>query len=115
LQKKLKSLQAEWYKKLEEEGFVDIEKDFQFHSTKLYHAVKKDNKMIKEQETYYSKAFEFLELYDFKNITEKQIWMLHTNGESCRSIEKILNQAKYKKSTIATVIKRLKKIMMQAY
>lgn len=122
------SLQKEWYGKLKESGFEDIEwkegllrggsldtrfgiKGLQFNLT---------NAEIIE---YYDLAERFLSEYEFKNQYESTIWDHYSQGRSIREISDILiknptkkvrGQAK-NKSRVGEIVKRLSTIMLKRY
>jgi len=86
-----KAMEQEWYQKLKEDGFEDIEdtsrKDMPL---KTWHSIKfklKDSKTRMHKQTYYEDAKELLLTYKFKNETHKTIWSLHCEGLSSRDIE----------------------------
>jgi hypothetical protein len=113
-------LKAKWYKKLKDDGFVDIEYD-----DKLFVGVPTSvlGKRLKDgvwqaKAAYYSMAESFLIEYAFSNELDKIIWDYHANGISVREIAETLRKAKIKKTNRTTVwltVKRLEKIMKQMY
>ncbi len=112
-QANLKKLQKEWYKKLQEEGFIDIET----HSHKdtpltTWHSLKWKNLSLEVMETtleYNSMARDLLNTHDFQTETHKRIWELHCDGLSKRKIEKILQTTEnpYKREAIGLIIKNI--------
>lgn len=82
-----RTLQQQWYKKLEEDGFKDIEQEdgrlrswaswFQTHYTAEGYALK---------ENYYYLATNFLGEYTFPSDFYRRIWGLHCEGYSTRRI-----------------------------
>lgn len=122
--KDFKKLKDQWYKKLKEEGFEDIE-----HANgRLKHAPV-DNPvdylrlLYSGRPEYYELATRFLNEYDFDNELERIIWEYHTNGLSRREIFKVLDKVKVKKVTgkplgqtrIGYIIKRLSTEMKKCY
>jgi hypothetical protein len=115
--KEFKKLQKEWYKKLEDTGFVDIEvheghhrqsRD-KNHNTPTYRASK---------EEYYRMATYFLNDHKFKSNLEKAIWDYHTNGIGCRDIADLLVKTKVIKTNYTTVwqiTKDLRQKMFKKY
>lgn len=95
-QKKLsfKALQAKWYKKLKDTGFVDIEQpndpDEMLKSWDSYrfHRSMKGQQFASTQEFYYQ-AVQWLEVYKFKSARHKKIWTKYANGDTLREIAKI--------------------------
>lgn len=109
----LKALKKEWYLKLKEEGFRDLENvshpdspliDFVKHK---FRRVTIDN--LEETREYYSKAKELLQTYCFDNETQKEIWSLHSDGFSKRKIEKCLQNSPkaLKREAIGLIITQL--------
>lgn len=79
-------LRNEWYLKLKEDGFIDIEKA---QSEEYGSDLKRYNSTqnFKEaQVEYYEKAKEFLLNYEFPNDGEKLVWELHSQGMTERKI-----------------------------
>jgi hypothetical protein len=107
-----KALQDEWYEKLKNAGFNDIERSFEFHSKIFQQKIERHNVMVKENSDYYVKAVEFFYIYDFENLRDKQIWLLHANGDSIRKIGSVI---KLEKSQVHRLISKYKKIMLEAY
>lgn len=107
--KNFKALQDKWYKKLEEEGFEDIEKtngtllrvDLPDNIQKFY---TRDVYDLKEY--YYRCATHFVHSHEFINEVEKAIWELHSDGLSIRNITKKLHSQQVFKSGKKTVNKR---------
>lgn len=92
--KHLSTIEREWYSKLKESGFTDIE-NYNHPNRPLtsWHGFKwanilKDEK--EEIEAYYSKARALLHTYKFDSETHKIIWELHSEGLSKRQIERKL-------------------------
>jgi len=94
--KEFKDLQKEWYQKLADTGFVDLEQH-ELHSRRYRSSgVKKYGKYSQEwndsKAEYYNLAGKFLNEYRFRNRIQKVIWEYHTNGISTRDIADILNR-----------------------
>lgn len=85
------SIRAEWYDKLAQCGFVDIEDWHHQHSPlKSWHSLRWRNKepiVLIAQQAYFSKASQFLNEYIFETEEEHQIWFFHSEGFSVREIE----------------------------
>jgi predicted DNA-binding protein YlxM (UPF0122 family) len=124
-QKTFRSLQTKWYKKLEKEGFEDIE-NTKHDSRPLneWHSFKKPKPSQSVDSLYQSQIETFLNQKDFDDIcrlmtkhgnsrlTVKQIrniWELHIDGLSNRKIEK---QLKIPRSTVYDYIKGLRLWML---
>ncbi len=124
-----KTLQRDWYKKLEtdsktnpEEGFVDIERHGRYEGMlKIYSSefYSKDyDKVVRDsKQEYYQLALNFLESYKFESNREKIIWEYHSNGISMRDISKLLKKIRVKmnRNDVCTLINRLKFSMYQMY
>jgi DNA-binding transcriptional regulator YhcF (GntR family) len=112
-----------WYKKLEDSGFVDIEKDEKSFKKHILHAQSKD----KNHDTatyrnskieYYNMATSFLNDYKFKSHLEKAIWDYHSNGISIEDITDILLRVKLIKTnrtSVWQIISSLRKKMFKKY
>lgn len=105
----IKALQKEWYKKLRDSGFVDIEQDCNqelsvFHSNKFKFQCSPDK--VAETIAYFSAAEQLLTNYDFDNETHKTIWRLHCTGLSQRKIEKAIQKLtpNYKREQIQKIV-----------
>lgn len=131
--KSFKSLQKQWYKKLEESGFHDIESSEDFlksysldivqnhdhvaESNSPYIAEKKEGmikskSLVREAKMYYYRIAEHFLYYNrFHSKLQKEIWQKHSEGESYRNIAKFLNtlglKEKYNKDKVAKIIKKL--------
>jgi hypothetical protein len=116
--RKFKELQSDWYKKLEESGFEDIEdvsskEEFlkTWHSS--YFQKRYEPEVFESNETYYRKARSFLE-DTFQNVQyglfEKKlddvIWEKHAEGISLRDIAKELNLKVHQVHKVVTVLKK---------
>jgi uncharacterized protein YdaT len=86
-----KKLQAEWYKKLKDEGFKDIEdtnseneflKDW--HSS--YFQTRHTPLDFEANAEYYRRATALLNGYEFASELERSVWALHSDGVSLRKI-----------------------------
>lgn len=84
----LKALQKEWYKKLQEVGFKDIESssDYLKEWDSHYFQANYDPLSFEARQTYYQLADNFLVSYKFSSFLEFKIWELHTQGLSTRKI-----------------------------
>lgn len=114
----LKKLQAEWYKKLKNEGFVDIEQDEDtlktWASSDFTEKTRQASTLYSQRAEYYYMANHFLNKYAFEDDKERIVWEYHSNGISIRNIAKILtkNGLKASRDTIWRTIKTLKKEML---
>lgn len=114
----LKKLQTSWYKKLENEGFEDIEQDednLKLWSIEFFRT--RYNKSLYEaKEEYYRLAGSFLYEYSFKDATDKFIWKLHAQAISTRDIEEKLKATPHKhikKDAINDIVRKLAKEMIK--
>lgn len=113
-------LRAIWYKKLEKDGFTDIEQldgNLKQWSTRF---VGKHSQVTREaKQAYYSMASRFLSEYTFESSLDRIIWEYHSNGMSVRDIADTLKKAKIIRRTGAWVhefvIKRLREAMRKIY
>lgn len=97
--KEFKALQARWNKKLEDEGFQDIETpDGRLKGISHADFFKAHYNQIDAQakQEYYRCAGYFLYEYKFKNQLERKIWELHVEGIGIREIVKVLKKQKFK-------------------
>lgn len=110
---------AIWYKKLEEDGFRDIEQDednLKVWSSKISRGRRLE--LGESREAYYHMATRFLNDYQFSSDKEKSIWEYHTNGISARNIALLLQAANIKRSGRMTIwrnINRLSSFMKNMY
>jgi len=113
-------LKDEWYQKLKDDGFDDVEQD----ENKLKKWSSGSNRFHGEplnweaKATYYQMASSFLEEYKFATKREQIIWEYHANGLSTREIAKTLNKLRTQKTRhdiIANVINKLKVKMYCMY
>jgi hypothetical protein len=124
-------LKNEWYEKLKEEGFSDIEenhenqskaflKTWDSHSFKVKckpHAKSDDidPEIFIQKQDYYLNAYQFLMGGVFESDVEKEIWRIHSEGYGIREIVKKLAQTHvdilYSRDKVWRVLKRLKKSM----
>jgi tRNA G26 N,N-dimethylase Trm1 len=118
--KAFKELRNEWYEKLKEAGFEDIE-DTKSSPERLkrwdssYFSDKRITKIMRDsQEQYYYEATHLLVTHKevFTPITHK-VWELHSNGYSCRNIADELSQngIKTNKDMINKTINKIKKLI----
>lgn len=115
----LEQLQQFWYKKLEDEGFEDIEQtDGKLKSWSSRFAHSRIQELREEKEPYYYMCNQFLNEYKFDSRFEQIIWEYHSNALSSREIAKIFDKAKVYKTnrqTVWLIIKRLEKAMKNMY
>lgn len=110
-----KSIQKEWYSKLKQEGFEDIEtfdhkgiphdmmkKDF-------YIDIAKNPEQYAAKTEYYRLAGQFLNDYKFNTLLDRNIWFAHSEGQSIREIPAFLDTTPpLTKDIVHRALKRLK-------
>lgn len=78
----LKKLTAQWYQKLKDSGFEDIEDSA--GNLKQYHSIRFLAKNIRtgfnEKQRYYELASQLLYSFPFKDKRMKNVWKLHAAG-----------------------------------
>lgn len=113
------ALQAEWYKKLADSGYEDIEyKDGSIRSCSPRSTRAKDPSLRQATQEYYYMSYHFLNEYKFETELEKVIWEYHTEGISVRSICKLLSDtevAKMSRWAVWDTIRRLETEMKRRY
>lgn len=108
-----KKLEQEWYQKLKDDGFEDIEdSNNPNRPLKAWHNFRfrqVNPARRKVTEAYYEKACALLHTYPFINEITKRIWELHCQGFSKREIEEaIKNESKrYKRESIGLIIVKI--------
>ncbi len=115
--KDLRALQKEWYQRLKDEGFRDIEcKNQRFlkhwHSRHFFDHYSPEQ--IEERLSYYRQIDHFLYHYEaFQSDQEQEIWRLHAEGYSRRKIalHLQLQGVKISDSSIQIILTRLTEIM----
>lgn len=95
-----KKQQDEWYKKLKDKGFKDIEHNESTPYLTNHHI--RDSRAIGRGSAsmaleYYQAASEFLWQHKFPNKYDRYVWEQHTRGKSIRDIVKLLSVHRTKK------------------
>ena len=98
------AIQKNWYKKLSQDGFSDIEQLMDDGSIGLYtkNAVgvsgqKYDRVKLEEEQGYYLMAGKFLHDFTFESELERQIFECFSNGESIRgTMNKLSEQISFR-------------------
>jgi len=121
-------LQAKWYKKLEKDGFQDIEKnEYQLkQSSSIFMDMRKGNRnessatvvSREAKRDYYMMATDFLNSHPFTSKLQRIIWEYHANGLSTREISATLNKVRKNKilrMTVWRILKQLSVAMKQKY
>jgi hypothetical protein len=115
----LKALQVDWYKKLKESGFKDIEsKDLKYLKQwdSHYFKIRNTAESFQIKSEYFYMASQFLNSHIFTNEIEKNIWALHCEGLGFRQISnkiKLLDKT-FNKDKINQIVKRLKHLMLHS-
>lgn len=114
-----KAIQAEYYQKLKEDQFEDIEDTERIdRPLNSWHKVKMgplDSLQVESRTLYYQRAAQLLYTFDFKKPVHRYIWFLHCEGHSKRKIEKALAGSEFKKlkrEAILNIIKKIAKEIM---
>lgn len=85
-----RELRRQWMKKLEDSGFKDIEKwDLsEYRIVQEFDQLKRRQnfQMMSQVTTYYSEAVEFLDVHQFKDEMDREIWEKHVKGLSTHEI-----------------------------
>lgn len=110
------NLQNEWYEKLKNDGFDDIETRRgalkKFHSKRFRSATDpySDPEYLKSKQNYYIRATQFITFFKFESDLEKEIWTLHADGKSFRVIALSIRHKDKgaNKDKISGIINRLK-------
>lgn len=109
--KEFSKLQAEWYRKLKKSGFDDVEQtdgNLKIWSAHYFQSAYTPDSFT-AKETYYRLAGQFLHSHKFKTPHEREVWRLHSEGESIRAIAAHLGSYPNK---IHKIIKKLSKEML---
>ena len=108
MNEEFKQIQQDWYNRLSNDGFQDIEdvthplRPLQTWHNLKFRDVSQD--VIESRLKYYSKAKDLLNTYPFQNEVHQKIWELHSDGITARKIEKLINGT-YKRASISSIIK----------
>lgn len=115
-------MQAQWYKKLEREGFRDIEQ-FEpgnrspnlksWHS--CYFQLRHDPETFQIKADYYYRAGQYLHSGVFNSETDRHVWKLHAEGYGVRQIAQILSKTgkAIGKDKINSIVRLIKKQMFR--
>jgi hypothetical protein len=101
--KEFKALQSKWYRKLEKEGFEDVEDGEkylkQYHSHYFQDHYKVNGFTSKQR--YFQLASHFLHDHQFPSKTDRKIWEMHSEGATLIEIQQV---TKISKITLAKKI-----------
>lgn len=114
--KRFKQLQAKWYRRLEEDGFLDIEKNENgnnFHDS--YFRTQYTPEQFSEKEKYHEEAKILLDKDIFLDGVEHRIWALHYIGYSIRRIVLVLRSEGFEKNKnqVNSVINEFQRMMFK--
>lgn len=117
-----KDLLKEWYDKLNQSGFSDIEEISQKGDPVLkkwdsfYFSARYPSTIFHAKSTYYYVASHFLENHHFEDDLHKRVWRFHAEGISFRGIANLLDLNKDSVSSIVTNLKNeMKKQLIDKY
>lgn len=121
--KQFLKLQKQWYKKLEKNGFEDIEyaggnSMKSGAQTRFSDPVQSNTVTRVESKTdYYRIAGFFLYDYTFQDVYDKRVWELHAEGVTIRATDSILIDEGFQsyRDKVGKTLKRLKAIMLEKY
>lgn len=109
--KKFKKLKIQWDKRLAQSGFDDIENgDGSLKATTDSRTIRRSLKDKQERETYYSIAREFMNTYNWPEITDKLIWAAHIDGMGITPISHMLHITRYKVEITINKYRKLAKL-----
>lgn len=107
-----------WYKKLENEGFKDIEHHDGSINIGLPRSVNwSDEELRQITQDYYCMAYHFLNQYQFEDELERIVWEYHAEGLSVRDIAATLKKVNINtsKDRVWRIVKRLETAMKELY
>lgn len=111
-----KLLKKEWYQKLKDSGFVDVEEANGRFTKGLPRLDKLTYGQYQYKVEFYNQCRNFLTFYPFETEIERFIWEQFTEGLSYRDIsiklESVFN-VKKKKDTVGKIIKHFKQLMIE--
>jgi hypothetical protein len=110
----LASLQREWYRRLKDAGFEDIE--YQSSNMLKGQSIQDSRRInpheIAAVEEYYRLASQFLHDHEWNDNTEKLIWALYAEGIPYRAIAKELHITLWRTQT---TIRKISSTMFKIY
>jgi hypothetical protein len=118
--KKFQKLKDKWYKKLERNGFEDIEQNenaLKVWESQAFSDHRYNRHTFAEKQEYYSLAGRFYHEHEFESKKIKEIWRLHSEGLSLSAIyEKVKTKKRgFSRPNIHLIIKKLEKEMFKKY
>lgn len=118
---KFKQLKKKWYKKLQEEGFEDVEQQSSYKEEmlKCWDSFWFDNKISQIGRTFFNSTFDYYyhatqfaqEIQSMPQV-QQRIWQLHTDSISLREIALEINspQTPINKDYVARIIKQIQQL-----
>lgn len=112
-------LQRNWYNKLKDSGFEDIEQED--GNLKFWTSTESSGRTTERRaaasEEYYRIAGWFLQEHAFENDFEAMVWQEHSQGHSLATIVEILKKRGIKayRDKLARIIRKLIKNMHESY
>ncbi len=117
--KEFKALQADWYKKLNDDGFSDIEDLEGNLRTSANHNIENQQTLasFEHRQEYYRLAGFFYNDFSFKDDFKKKVWGMHAEGVAVREIAKALKEEGYPahRDKVDKTIQTLRKLMIKKY
>lgn len=115
-----KRLRDEWYQRLKDFGFEDIEQEDgrlkAWHSTRFLGFNKANFENQQARHDYYYHAYQFLHSHQFEKEIHRIIWEEHTKCIGPKNIAQALNESgayKTNHNEVWKIIKHYKKILLQ--
>ncbi len=108
-----KRLRNKWYQKLKNQGFEDIEDvDSPREMLKCWHSryflLRYSPAIISETQEYYQMAQDFYDVFQFKDHTEKEIWLYHIDGHSAYEIARRIEKSH---DVVNRIVRKLEGLM----
>lgn len=124
--KEFLALRDEWYKKLKDTGFSDIEQNDDnpgkvggnlkhWDSTVFSKGNHSAPGVFADRQRYFELAGHFLHEHKFTESSEKRVWELHSQGLSIREIARAIKKKSLAKDSVFRIIKKLKDLMFVLY
>lgn len=108
--KEFLALQDKWYKKLEKQGFDEIEQpNGMLKAWHSYTFMRQDDESVHAgpaRQEYYRLAGQFLHDHDFDNAIEKKAWELHCDGLSIEDIAESIGRTPRKNKTFKKTVNK---------
>lgn len=114
----LSKLKKEWYKKLKDSGFNDIEKASGSIGRTQLNLKNRNFDQIQATQEYYSMARTFILEHKFNDERELYVWTRHSEGDSERTISSTMQSDGHEplsRAEIGRKIRRLSNLMKLKY